>query len=365
MHDECGNNRMPNVFVSVLIDTYNHDRFIEDAVSSVLAQKFPASDREILVVDDGSTDRTPQLLEKFASQIKILRKPNGGQASAFNHGIPHCRGEIIAFLDGDDWWAPEKLSAVVDAFSSHPAVGLVGHSVTEVLADGARRSELVRDQPQFRINSAAAARTFRLRKSFLGTSRMAYRADLLRRIGPVPEALTIEADEFLFTLGALFSEVLLLREPLTFYRLHGQNLFQVTGNNPESLRRKHAVLVALADSLRQRFAQEHVPQDICHIIVDAVQIDADNVRQAMGDGSPLETFRTELRNYNLHHEHASFLRRSLKCVSLLPALFLPTRNYNTLKQSLASSPFYNKVRQKFLPFRRPDHVDRTGDWSAR
>ena len=91
---------MTTPFVSVLIDTYNHERFIEEAIQSVLSQDFPASEREILVVDDGSTDRTAEILRKFASQIRILRKPNGGQASAFNLGIPQCRGEIVAFLDG-------------------------------------------------------------------------------------------------------------------------------------------------------------------------------------------------------------------------------------------------------------------------
>src|ERR1700751_5078545 len=125
--------------VSVLIDTYNHERFIEEAIQSVLSQDFPASEREILVVDDGSTDRTPQILAKYASQIRVLRKPNGGQASAFNHGIPECRGELIAFLDGDDCWAPNKLSAVAQAFAANPAVALIGHSITEVLQDGARR----------------------------------------------------------------------------------------------------------------------------------------------------------------------------------------------------------------------------------
>src|ERR1700686_4054775 len=135
---------MTTPFVSVLIDTYNHERFIEEAIQSVLSQDFPAAEREILVVDDGSTDRTPEILAKFASQIRILRKPNGGQASAFNHGISQCRGEIVTFLDEDDWWAPKKLSVVVEAFASHPAIGLIGHSITEVLREGTQRSELVR-----------------------------------------------------------------------------------------------------------------------------------------------------------------------------------------------------------------------------
>jgi len=354
---------MAKVFVSVLIDTYNHERFIEEAVSSALCQDFPAGEREILVVDDGSTDRTPEILGKFASQIHILGKPNGGQASAFNHGIPQCQGEIIAFLDGDDWWAQDKLSAVVNGFCAHPAVGLIGHSVTEVLVNGARRSELVRESPQFRIDSVEGAGIFRLRKSFLGTSRVAFRADLLRRIGPVPEALVIEADEFLFTLGALFSEVLLLREPLTFYRIHGQNLYQVSGSNLDSLRRKHAVILALADSLRRRFSEEQVPAEIGHIIVDAVQTEADLVRLSLGDGSSLDTFRTEIRSYDLSHAHASPLRRLLKYVTLVPSLFLSPRHYIALKQKLAANPLYTKIREKVLPFHRPNHVDRTGDWN--
>jgi len=73
-------------FVSVLIDTCNYGEFIEEAVSSALAQDFPAAEREILVVDDGSTDDTQERLRKFGEAIRYLRKPIGGQASAFNSG---------------------------------------------------------------------------------------------------------------------------------------------------------------------------------------------------------------------------------------------------------------------------------------
>ncbi len=103
---------MAKQFASVLIDTYNHERFIEQAIVSVLEQDFPATDREIVVVDDGSTDRTPEIVRKFEPRVRLLRKENGGQASAFNAGIPECQGEIIAFLDGDDWWAPNKPTAL-------------------------------------------------------------------------------------------------------------------------------------------------------------------------------------------------------------------------------------------------------------
>jgi glycosyltransferase involved in cell wall biosynthesis len=88
-------------FVSVLIDTYNHEKFIEHAILSVLDQNFSATGYEILVVDDGSTDRTPEIVKKFAPRVTYLPKANGGQASAFNFGIPHCRGEMVSFIDCD------------------------------------------------------------------------------------------------------------------------------------------------------------------------------------------------------------------------------------------------------------------------
>lgn len=355
---------MTTPLVSVLIDTYNHERFIEEAIQSVLSQDFPASQREIVVVDDGSTDRTPEILARFASQIRVLRKPNGGQASAFNHGIPQCRGEFVAFLDGDDWWAPNKLSAVAQAFVANPSIGLVGHSITEALHKGTQRSELVRDLPRFRIDSVAGARTFRLRKSFLGTSRMTFRSELLRRIGPVPEAVVIEADEFLFTLGALFSEVLLLREPLTFYRLQGQNLFQIGNLDVSALLRKYNVMLSLTGELRRRFAEERVPPEVCHVVIDALQTETDVLRLSLGQGSPLDSFRTEFRSYNLSHDHASPVRRLLKYISLFPALLLSPRHYNAFKRKLVSSAFYAKAREKFLPLHRPNHVDRTGDWNV-
>ncbi len=74
--------------ITVLIDTYNHERFVEQALVSVLEQEALAGDAEILVVDDGSTDRTPELVREFAPRVRHLYKTNGGQASAFNAGIP-------------------------------------------------------------------------------------------------------------------------------------------------------------------------------------------------------------------------------------------------------------------------------------
>src|SRR5579871_6434531 len=105
--------------ISVLIDTYNYGRYVEEAIESVLAQDFPADEREILVVDDGSTDDTPARVRKFGGAVTYLRKSNGGQASAFNFGLSHAGGKYVALLDADDYWLPGKLSRVAEEFEKH------------------------------------------------------------------------------------------------------------------------------------------------------------------------------------------------------------------------------------------------------
>jgi glycosyltransferase involved in cell wall biosynthesis len=345
-------------FVSVLIDTYNHERFIEQAIVSALEQDFPNSEREIIVVDDGSTDRTPEIAKKFEPRLRLLRKENGGQASAFNAGIPECKGEIIAFLDGDDWWAPGKLTTVAGALASEPSIGLVGHGITEVFPDGSEHVQLLKETPRFRMDSEAGARAFRLRKSFLGTSRMTIRAAALRQIGGVPEALTIQADEYLFTLAGFLSEVLILRESLTFYRLHAGNAFQVTGGNRQALRRKQNVLEALAKSLTAKLGEQEVNERAARIAVESIENEAELIRLSLDAGLPWETVRAEVRNYRIMHPDASLPHWFFKGLALLPSCVMPSRNYYSLRERVSQNRVYRKAREKWLPFLQHAHVER-------
>jgi len=349
---------MSKPFVTVLIDTYNHESFIAEAINSVLAQKFPASETEILVVDDGSTDNTPDLIRKFGPRVRLLRKVNGGQASAFNVGIREARGEIVAFLDGDDWWAPGKLTAVADVFAAGAEVGLVGHGITHVYPNGRQHTELPREISRFRITSAAEARMFCTRRGFLGTSRMAYRSEILRRIGAVPEALKFEADEYLFSIAGFFADVMILRESFTFYRLHDKNLFQLANGSAEGIRKKQQVLAALAQSLREKFEHLALPDDIASIIVECVQIEADSLRLVADGGFPWETISTELKIMHTFHPDASLWQQLFSCARLLPAVFMPADSYYRWRHRFSRVGFYQKVRQKFLPFPVPTHVDR-------
>ncbi|MBW2201180.1 MAG: glycosyltransferase family 2 protein [Deltaproteobacteria bacterium] len=104
--------------VSVIIPTYNRGWIIQEAIDSVLAQDF--SDFELIVVDDGSTDNTLDIIRSYSEDIIFLRQPNKGVSAARNQGITSSAGHLIAFLDSDDLWFPEKLTIQVDFLHSHP-----------------------------------------------------------------------------------------------------------------------------------------------------------------------------------------------------------------------------------------------------
>jgi glycosyltransferase involved in cell wall biosynthesis len=109
--------------VSVVIPVYNGARFLAQAIDSVLAQTYPAI--EVVVVDDGSTDDSRDLIARYGDRVVAVSQANGGVARARNAGIRASRGELVAFLDQDDWWRPEKIAAQVRVFQSDGAIGLV------------------------------------------------------------------------------------------------------------------------------------------------------------------------------------------------------------------------------------------------
>lgn len=209
--------------VTVLIDSYNYEWYIEETVESALAQDFPREQREILVVDDGSTDDTTERLKKCGDAIRYLRKPNGGQASAFNFGFAEARGEILAMLDADDLWLPDKLRRVCETFEKNPQAGMVYHRTylwrggEQTEADG-YFMEVSGRVPENRVSL--------LRYPMVGTSCLAFRRSASHSLLPVPEALRSQADAYLTALIIFVAPVVALPEFLAKYRLHGASLFQ-------------------------------------------------------------------------------------------------------------------------------------------
>ena len=111
--------------ISVIIPAYNAERFILEALDSIDAQHY--SPLEILLIDDGSTDRTVDLVRRHAPQVRIISRQNGGASAARNTGLREATGEFICFLDADDGWFPGKLAAQTAYLTAHPDVGIVYH----------------------------------------------------------------------------------------------------------------------------------------------------------------------------------------------------------------------------------------------
>ena len=120
--------------VSVIIPAYNAAAWVRRAIDSALAQTYPQ--QEILVVNDGSTDTTAEVLAGYEAAIRVLTQPNGGLSSARNLGISEARGEFLAFLDADDYWLPEKLARQVACLQQDLSLGFCSTRTQVVSPDG-------------------------------------------------------------------------------------------------------------------------------------------------------------------------------------------------------------------------------------
>jgi glycosyltransferase involved in cell wall biosynthesis len=143
---------MPDPIVSAVIPAYNGERFLRQAIDSALAQTYPSI--EVIVIDDGSTDGTPEILSGYGRSIRVFRQENAGQAAARNFGIARSAGQWIAFLDQDDLWDPRKIETQlsmaqdVDALICSDAQVIDGTGTvlrTRMVSENASPSPTLRD----------------------------------------------------------------------------------------------------------------------------------------------------------------------------------------------------------------------------
>lgn len=239
---------------SVVITTYNYGCYIEEAIESVLSQTFPREQIEIIVVDDGSTDDTAERVKKYGDRISYIYKANGGQASAFNTGVEAASGEIIAFLDSDDYWARSKLEDVAMAFGRSSSMDFVYHYMDVVDNDHHLLDRYVYPEPpgDYYLEAYLAGNL----PWFSPTSGMAIKKKCLKKMMPLPEDFSIAADiQIHYLLPFYLRGLSLVRKSLGYYRLHGDNL---SGGNllaAEKLRRERDIMLSIRDHV-QRLAQD-------------------------------------------------------------------------------------------------------------
>ena len=231
--------------VSVVIPAYNAAAFVRVAVDSVLAQTWPA--REIIVVNDGSTDDTATVLAEYGEAIRVVSQPNGGLPTARNSGILAARGELVAFLDADDRWLPDKLTLQVELMQSRPEVGFCS-TVTRVESpDGAHTGTW--GCPRIQGN---LLRTLFLHNGAIpgSGSGVLARKHLLEQIGLFdPQLRSLEDIDMWMRLAAVTTYAC-IDAPLTVIVKHPQSMsrnLEVMRNAAITVMRKNRHLLSAAD----------------------------------------------------------------------------------------------------------------------
>lgn len=207
---------------SIIINNYNYDRFIGEAINSALKQTYKTI--EVIVVDDGSTDKSREIISGFGNKIMPVLKANGGQASAFNEGFKMSSGDVIFFLDSDDILYSNAVKDVISCFENNliakahwpldviDEAGLKTGEITpkEQLPEGDFKQHALKSGPPFFRNPP--------------TSGNAWSRGFIESVMPVPEdKFRIGADTYLFEMVPFFGLIKRFDKPLAAYRIHGKN----------------------------------------------------------------------------------------------------------------------------------------------
>jgi len=212
---------------SVTVLVINHDcaQFLKEAIESVLAQDWPATDREILIVDDGSTDGSEAVARPYLDRAAWLPKKNGGAVSAFNHGFSRAKGEFIAILESDDAWSPAKLSRSIALLKANPKAAMLQHWLTLVDASGRRLAG-----HHYPSGPASVTLDELLDRGLPMTplSGAVIRRALIAPYTPFPEKFFYGYDICLRFCSAIQAPIAVLPEQLGTRRIHEANLFGET-----------------------------------------------------------------------------------------------------------------------------------------
>jgi hypothetical protein len=201
--------------ISIVIDNYNYDAYVARAIDSALAQTHP--DVEVIVIDDGSRDGSPEVIRRYADRVTVIEKPNGGQGSAYNLGFARSSGALVVFLDADDWLYPQAAAEIAALW--RPGVSKIQFRLDMVDKAGA---PLGRQIPRDLHDRTALdlLRGFGTYGSPPGSGN-AYDAAFLREVLPMDEKTwRLGADSVPILLAPLYGEVVSAARALGAYRLH-------------------------------------------------------------------------------------------------------------------------------------------------
>lgn len=251
--------------MSVVIPSHNAARYIRDAIASVLRQTYQPC--EVIVVDDGSSDGTAEIVGRHAN-IQYVRQSHLGVSAARNLGIRLTKGPLVAFLDADDVWLPDKIAHQVRFLSEHPQYGMVftEHTMVDAVGNTLR----ITDKRPI-LNGDPVRNIFLL--SNIGTPTVMVRRAVLDAVGPFDESLHCAEDENLWMRIAMEFPVALIPSPLVMVRRHNDNVtrhpedvLKGVSNHVEVLRQRYPKIAERIRDLPQlRQAQLHFSAGLEHL----------------------------------------------------------------------------------------------------
>lgn len=214
--------------ISVVIPCFNAARWIASTLRSVFEQDWPAF--EVLVVDDGSSDGSVDLIRAQFPAVRVLEQRNAGAAAARNTGIEAARGDWIAFVDADDWWLPSKLRSQMDLLADQPEAQMACSSWQAWNSDDAEPAPELLEQIQRTSATGLGnpASGWIYPELLLGccvwTSTVIARTALLRTLGGFDTNLKVGEDYDLWLRASRLTPIVRVRRPLALYRLHPNSL---------------------------------------------------------------------------------------------------------------------------------------------
>ncbi|MBW3574859.1 MAG: glycosyltransferase family 2 protein [Actinobacteria bacterium] len=330
--------------VSICITNHNYARFLPEAIDSALSQTW--RDVEVIVVDDGSTDTSRQVMDGYADSIVAVYKENGGQGSAFNTGFAACSGELVVFLDADDVLEPGMAAAAADELAVCPDLSKVQFMMRLVDGDGVDLGVTIPPRPGDQRSGDFRRHVLRFRTyPWPPNSANVYAARALRRVLPLPsEHYWTYCDAYLAELMPLLGPVRSVGFVAANYRLHGANDFLSTEVGTEWLWRKIALI---------ELGHEHVRRLASDLGIDGVPEAATDLRDAAFLGYRLASLRLDPAHHPLAGDrHLALVASGVKASLGNPLFCWPSRLRRSawfVAAGLAPGRHGREIARRWLP----------------
>jgi len=243
------------MLISVIMANYNGAKYLSDAIESVIAQRY--NNFEFIIIEDGSTDGSREIIEKYHRLYKgkikpIYRYENTGQGACFNIGIKQSAGNIICFLDSDDFWFKNKLQNVYNAYTSKSKFAFHQHNL--FLMRGEKITEQKFRDTLVTGDTFSETKISRILPLFTPTSGLSFDRDIVAKVLPIPDGFVTCADGYLTRTCFCYGDVVADNECLGVYRVHmGNNTYENPNHNNKQY--KNTLLIP---SLNEYYAKNQI-----------------------------------------------------------------------------------------------------------